>query len=385
MTQPQPAVSPMVIGQICHGSMGGSSRMACRIANALSRGGHEVHLFSREPVPWPVDATVRQHTCGSSTPRKAPLYWDWTDSDRSAFTELLSMAMQAWRFDVLHWHYARPFAGIVGRITRGPRSPLVVGTLHGTDLSGCLDHPRSLAMLSRELADTDILTTVSHDMYRRCAVLPGALARPQVLPNFIEDDRFVVARSPSIPPTIMHVSNFRAVKDIGLLSRLFLAVHHRTGARLCLVGDGPQLPDLRKVLDASAAASHVRYVGATARPEDHFSGGSVLLSTSVQESFGLVLLEAMAAGLPVIARAVGGVAELVEDGVSGMLFNGNHFASTVDRIVALLGSEETLSELRRGGLVRAQAFRESRVIGGYEALYGRGLAARDRHGATRSA
>ena len=68
-----------------------------------------------------------------------------------------------------------------------------------------------------------------------------------------------------------------------------------------------------------------------------------------------------------------------------MLFNGNHFASTVDRIVALLGSEESPSELRRGGLARAQAFRESRVIGGYEALYGRGLAARDRHGATRSA
>jgi L-malate glycosyltransferase len=375
----------MVIGQICHGSMGGSSRMACRIANALSKRGHDVHLFSREPVPWPVDTRVHRHVSGHSTACQAPLYWDWTDLDRSAFTDLLSAGMQARQFDVLHYHYARPFAGIVGPITGGVRSPLVVGTLHGTDLSGCLDHPRSLAMLSRELADTDILTTVSQDMYRRCAALPGALARPQVLPNFIEDDRFAFARSPSRRPTIMHVSNFRAVKDVGLLARLFLAVHHRTGARLCLVGDGPQLPDLRKALDASAAGSQVRYIGATARPEDHFSDGSVLLSTSVQESFGLVLLEAMAAGLPVIARAVGGVPELVEHGVSGMLFNGNQFASTVDRIVALLGSEETLSELRRGGLARAQALRESRVIGAYEALYLQGLTAREWHGATRSA
>ncbi len=344
--------TPLVVGQICHGSMGGSSRMACRLADALARRGHEVHLFSRVPVPWPVDAAIRRHVCAASvSDRDDPL--SWTPADRADFTDMLASALAADSFDLLHYHYARPFAHIVGHLA--PRPP-VVGTLHGTDLTGCAD----AVALGRELAATDALTTVSEYMRRRCAVLP---ANPCVLPNFVEDAW--PTHTAGAQPTLVHVSNFRAIKGIGLLARLYRGVYERTGARLVLVGDGPQLPVLRSLLEGTA----VCFVGDTAHPEQYCRHASLLLSTSREESFGLALLEAMAVGLPVVATAVGGVPELVEDEVTGLLFDARDVAATVQRIVDLLGSGARLRALGAAGLERASALRESRVIGRYEQLY----------------
>lgn len=353
--------------------------MACRLANAFSRRGHEVHIFSRETVPWVMEGQVRQHalvTRGANA--HTALYWDWTEAELHSFADLLLAAFTAQRFDVLHYHYAQPFAAIISRAAQalGQRMPPAIGTLHGTDLTRWLSDGTRLASIRHELAATSALTTVSQHMGRLASELPGLLPLPRVLPNFVEDDwpAAGVARvanktrgGANRQPTILHVSNFRAVKDVGLLARVLLAVQQEIDVELCLVGDGPELTTLQSLFEHEPAT--VRYLGECAQPAIHFREATVLLSTSTEESFGLAVLEAMASGVVVVATAVGGIPELIEDEVSGLLFEPGDWRQVADRIVSLLAAPERLEAMRQAARRRAQRLRESVVIGQYENLY----------------
>ncbi len=375
---PDRATGPLVIAQLCHGSLGGSSRVACRLANALARRGHEVQVFSRQTLPWALGEGIAQQALRpDSGDLEAPLYWDWSEAELTAFGELLAARLRRQRVDVLHYHYAQPFAGLVSRLAAalGAQMPLVIGTLHGTDLTRCLRDPVALTALGQSLSTTAALTTVSQHMRRLAEAIPGLPPGLPVLPNFVEDAWPGPGEGGPLPdrPALLHVSNFRAVKDLGLLARLFLAVHARSGAELWLVGDGPELPMLRALLQRSPAAGAVRYLGACAQPEVHFRAATLLLSTSLEESFGLAVLEAMASGTPVVATAVGGIPELVRDEVTGLLFAPENWPRTADRIVALLGTPARLQALRRACLAQAAPLREARVIGLYEGLYRQAL------------
>jgi N-acetyl-alpha-D-glucosaminyl L-malate synthase BshA len=354
--------------------------MACRLANALARRGHQVHTFSFEPVLWQLDPAIAQHACRQSGPDiVAPLYWDWTDDDRDTFVALLAAKLSEQRFDILHYHYAQPFAGIVQQIvvSLGERMPFTIGTLHGTDLTRCIGDRTALAALSRDLTATGELTTVSRHMEELSTCLLSTRLPVRVLPNFVEDDwpspdgGKPGRVSSSATPVILHVSNFRTVKDVSLLARLFIRVHQETDAELWLVGDGPEMPALRSLLDISPAGAAARYLGTCSQPAEYFRRATILMSTSTEESFGLAILEAMASGVPVVATAVGGIPELVEDDVTGVLFDPRQFDDTVARVVALLGSQERLGAMRHQSIRRAEALREARVIALYEELYRR--------------
>ncbi len=368
----------LVIGQVCHGSLGGSSRVACRLANALARRRHRVHVFSREILPWAMGPDVHQHACPNMTPcDPGSLCLDWPEGDRTAFAHMLTVWLTRERFDVLHFHYVHPFAGIVRQVAEslGDRAPVLVGTLHGTDLTQCLDNTAELALLSRDLAAIDELTTVSEHMQTLSMRLMRQNRAVRVMPNFIEDTwPQPVRRSTQLAPTrqkpgFLHVSNFRAVKDVELLARLFLQIYQQTDAELWLVGDGPGLPALRRSFDRSPAKAAVRYHGAIADPAPYFEQATALLSTSRQESFGLAVLEAMASGTVAVATAVGGVPELVEDDVTGILFHPIDLDVTVARILSLLDTPAELEAMRARAFQRTERLREAQVIGLYEDLY----------------
>lgn len=367
-----------MIAQVFHGNFGGSSRVACRLANALSRRGHGVHTVSYEPPPWTLEpAIVRQSLLESGNDMSATLYWDWTADDRDSFKDLLLSKLATENFDILHYHYAQPFAEIIGQIavSLGERMPYTIGTLHGTDLSRCRNSLEALASLTHDLTKTDALTTVSQYMIELAKTLLPASLSIQVLPNFVEDDwpRGNFEDSDFVPsanrPVILHVSNFRAVKDVGLLARLFISIRRQADVELWLVGDGPEMPALRDLLEKSPAGAAVRYFGASTQPAEYFQKATILMSTSTEESFGLAVLEAMASGVAVVATSVGGIPELVKDNVTGILFDRQDFDETVTRVISLLRSPETFRGMRLKASRIAEPLRETSVIDCFENLY----------------
>ena len=374
----------LVVGQICHGTLGGSTRVACRLADALSRRGHDVHLFSHESPPWTLGQGIEQHASRGDAhddARSGAFYRDWTAEDRYAFASMLKESLSGQSFDVLHFHYAQPFAGILRQVAQdlGAGMPVTVGTLHGTDLTGCLEDANSLASLVRDLSVAGNLTTVSDYMRLLSRRLLPKCPAPLVISNFIEDDWPMTGqpgRMESTPPkksaetpVFLHISNFRAVKDVDLLAEVFLRIHQQTEAELWLVGDGPELPALRKLFDASPAKASVRYVGVCPDPTSYFQHASFFLSTSNQESFGLAVLEAMASGLVVVATAVGGVPELIEDGVSGVLIEPHEIDRAASRVMSLVEAPSKQHEMKTAAIDRTAPLREAHVVGQYEDLY----------------
>ena len=225
---------------------------------------------------------------------------------------------------MLHFHYAVPFAWVVQDVVRrlGDDRPAVVGTLHGTDVSVSGRRLDLRRRLEPALAELDALTTVSEHHAALAARVFRLPARPEVIPNFVDLDRFhTVARSAERRrPRIVHISNFRPVKQPESMARIAERVLARARSELWLVGAGEMMPAVESILASPIARGRVRLVGVRLDVENLLPHTDLLLVSSRMESFCLVALEAMASGVPVVAPRVGGLPELVEHGVNGLLF-----------------------------------------------------------------
>ena len=324
----------MRIGMMCHASFGGSARIGIELAMALAGRGHRVHLFTRTtPLGcWDRSNSVVLHTLlpdTTDTLHPATLHTDWSEHDLRQYTENVLRVIAEEKLEVLHFHYAVPFAYVAERVRRclGDEAPLLVGTLHGTDVSHCGQDPAVAPHLASVLLANDVLTTVSNS-HAQLATSAFNLPRPpRVISNFIDLSRFrpsqkeVVRLQPARPRRIVHVSNFRPVKDTPSMAHIFLGIRQRLEAELWLVGGGEDLPVVRELLDHSDYAGDVCYAGLRPDVTPFLRGADLLLVTSRYESFGLVALEAMACGVPVLATRVGGVPEVVEHGRTGLLFS----------------------------------------------------------------
>jgi L-malate glycosyltransferase len=366
----------MRIGILCHNGIGGSVRIACTLASELAQRGHSVHLMARRPpvAAWLRDSGVALHTLFPPADGGLPvgLNVDWSSDERAEFCSFVAGVARSEHLEVLHAHYAVPFAHVAASLARGlgGAGPVTVATLHGTDVSIHGRQPTQRRLLSESLRALTAVTTVSHDHARLARHLFALREPPLVIPNFIDIARFRPAQSPHRGrPRIAHVSNFRGVKDPRSLAHVFLAVRERIDAELWLVGDGPRLPALRATLSAAGAGDAVRFFGATADVATILRETDLLLMTSVAESFCVAAAEAMASGIPVVATRVGGLAEVVGDGTSGHLFRVGAHAPTVDAVAELLA--HPLLRRRVGNAARRQAARFAceRIVPLYEKLY----------------
>jgi glycosyltransferase involved in cell wall biosynthesis len=269
----------MRVGIMCHSSWGGSVRVATMLAAALAGRGHRVHVFARTAPfgRWPPPPGASLHLLPASVQGAAPpasLVVDWPRAEIEAFLDNLLRVIRAEGLDVLHFHYALPFAFIAAELRRrlGVGAPLLVGTLHGTDVSTFGQDVVIRRPLARALRQMDRLTTVSASHARLAAGLLELSPPPSVIPNFVDGAQFRPSRArrrgrdQAQRVRIVHLSNFRPVKDSRSVAHIFIGIREHLDAELWLIGDGPELGAVRALLDQAACAGDVRSWGLQADP-----------------------------------------------------------------------------------------------------------------------
>jgi N-acetyl-alpha-D-glucosaminyl L-malate synthase BshA len=348
----------MSIAMLCHTGPGGSSRVALRLADALEHRGHRVSVVPAGP--W---RTMLEPT--------------WDDWRLAQLERRVEATIRENGVQVLHYHYAWPFAHLVRGLKRrlGSAAPLVVGTLHGTDVT----HPPDDAAIAA-LRHTDEWTTVSRP-YAALAQERLLLGRrPVVIPNFLDAARFPHSSDFTDPrargrrPRLVHVSNFRPVKDPQGVAHIFAAVREHQDAELWLIGDGPELPRVMSVVRCAGLERDVRVFGYRADVARLLAQCDVLVMSSLEESFCLAALEAMAGGLAVVGSAVGGFAELAEHERSAMLYRQGDYATAARLVSRLLTDHPLRLGVRRAAAERARTFSVAAAVERYEAIYGPALA-----------
>jgi N-acetyl-alpha-D-glucosaminyl L-malate synthase BshA len=368
----------MRIGILCHASCGGSGRVATELSKELVRRGHQVHLFTHTPPfgqglarPGLVLHTLRPHAAPGA--HSADLYTAWLPAEEQGLVAQIVAVARRERLDLLHFHYAVPFAWIAGAVhdQLGRAAPPIVGTLHGTDV---LVHgqPGVLgARLRAGLSTVDALTAVSDNLARLARDTLRLAAFPEVIPNFIDPARFQATTRPAGRPILLHISNFRAIKSPQRLAHIFSGIRAKLDAELWLVGDGPELPAVRALLAQAGHTADVRYWGLQREVSAIVPQASLLLVTSDYESFCLAALEAQACGVPVLATRVGGLPEVVAHGTSGLLLPPDDLAAFAREGVALLTDAPRYQAMTQAAVRQARRFATERIIPQYEALYAR--------------
>lgn len=373
---------PCGIGILCHPTYGGSGVVASELALALADRGHRVHLFSYAVPPRLArsSGSVEVHVA-----QGAPYPLFEAPPHDLAITSAILNVHEAEGLDVVHAHYALPHAmsavlasHAASAVRPGP-PPRVVTTLHGTDITLVGRQPSYRPLLRYALEASDAVTAVSEDLAKRSveSFYPrpeGAAPRVEVVPNFVDAEEFQPSGTPtgSGPPCAIHVSNFRPVKRVPWLVEAFVEASAGTEARLVLVGDGPDRDQAVLAARELGAAERISFLGERDVLPGLFTGADLFLLASTEESFGLSALEAMACGVPVVAPRVGGIPEVVSDGVTGWL------SDPEDRAAYISSLREALSDsgarAARGEAARAVAverFSLDSIVGRYESLYAR--------------
>ena len=371
----------MNIGIVCYASVGGSGIIATELGKSLASRGHRVHVLSSD-----MPVRLADYQPGLSFHRVEP-------PNYPLFREpqyLLSLAnkiVQVSReesLDIVHAHYAIPHAtaGYLARqilaATPGTSVPRVITTLHGTDIT-LLGSDRSYSeIVAFSIEQSDGVTTVSDSLRDDTIRDLGVKRDIRVIPNFIDCSvyrrRDVPGLRERLAPggekLVVHVSNFRPVKRVGAVVEIFARIRKSMPARLLMVGDGPDLAEATRLARALGVSDDVSFLGEQDQVVSLLSVSDVMLLPSMQESFGLAALEAMACDVPVVASCVGGLPEVIEDGETGFLLPLDDLDGMAACAVRLLQDDALRATFAEAGRELARTrFCDLRIVPRYEAYY----------------
>lgn len=370
----------MNIAILLHGSAGGSGVVATELGLCLARRGHEVH-FVADRVPFRLTEVGLADVYYHQVARMAyPLF----DAPLTTLSEASKLAevIEETGVDVIHAHYAVPHAtaAILARdmVRKVPR-PAVVTTLHGTDVTLVGLDRAYLRTTQYSIEHSDLVTAVSRYLAEYTVSEMGVGRRDiRVIPNAVDHERFTPGGDPELrlryahpdEKLVMHVSNFRPVKRVEDVVRIFAALAGRIGARLLMIGDGPDRPRAVELAAELGVSGRVSFLGSFPRIEHLLAISDLFVLPSDKESFGLAALEAMASGVPVIASRLGGLPEVIEHGVSGFL----HDVGDVERMAASALRLLTDDDLHRSQSAAARSraldlFSEDQVVPLYLEAY----------------
>lgn len=336
-----------VIGIICHGVLGGSSKMGLMLAKELATRGYQVIYYSIDKQFWPLLADSNIKTIQLPMPPKHlnyssdKLHESWDNSDSEVIADFLFEEYFRSKINVFHFHYGNPFAAIGAQLKIKIRNklglekqlPRFVITLHGTDVYYVND-TYTQSLRKEELKHFDVVTTVSQSLSDLAKIKFSLCSEPKVIYNFTHFTPLDADRKETATLTLAHISNFRPIKNLAFLAEVFINLLKIKPARLILVGDGPDFKTLKQLLIKGMVWNKIEVAGVLKHGLDKiFMKTDILLMTSNYESFCLTALEAMAFNVPVVAPNIGGFKELIKDFKNGCLFSPGNIIMAVNAIL----------------------------------------------------
>ncbi len=366
----------MNIGITCYPTFGGSGIVATELGQYLARRGHTVHFFSSAMPNRLMDLgdTVFFHEVEAMN---YPLF-EYVPYDLALATKMVEVA-QSRKLDLLHVHYAIPhsISGYLAREMSRPRRLPVVTTLHGTDIT-LVGRDHSYLPITRfGIQQSDGVTAVSE--FLRQATLrefcDGCDIR--TIPNFVDTERVKRFCSPELrrrfapgdEKILVHVSNFRPVKRVGDVIRVFQRVRQERPAVLLMIGDGVDRSNAQHLARELGLTRQVYFLGMVGMVEHYLSISDLMLLPSETESFGLAALEAMACEVPVVATRVGGIPEVVEEGQCGLLYEVGDVDAMAQGSLSILDESRMPAYMKASRRRAVDTFSAERIIPLYEAYY----------------
>ena len=366
----------MRVGIACYPTYGGSGVVASELAIDLSRRGHEVHVFSYA-LPFRLHGFHENLFFHEVQVSAYPLF-RYPPITLAAACKMSEIA-ECEKLDVLHVHYALPWAvcAHLAREVSCKTDLKIVTTLHGTDITLVGAEPSFFKMTKFGIEQSDAVTAVSNFLADQ-TVTTFKTDRPKVIHNSVDAERFRPQEesccrkhfAPNGERLLIHISNFRPVKNAPDVVRVFERVRHRLPTRLLMVGEGPDLPKSRELARELDVEKDVLFLGNQEAVETVLACADVFLLPSVYESFGLAALEAMACGVPVLAAEVGGLTEVVTPGEDGWLCRPGDIDCMAGRVLDILVNEDRRKGMREAARLKATTqFSPERIVPQYEAVY----------------
>ena len=369
----------MKIAIVCYPTFGGSGVVATELGLELAHRGHEIHFITyRQPVRLALlNSKVYYHEVNVP---EYPLF-HYQPYELALSSKLVDM-VKLYKIELLHVHYAIPhaYAGYMAKQMLKDEGIIIpmVTTLHGTDITLVGNHPFYKTAVSFSINKSDIVTSVSQSLKDDTYKLFNIKKEIHVIPNFIELDKIRNESQISCHRSVMakkeerivtHISNFRKVKRIPDIIKIFYKIQEKIPAKLMMVGDGPEKVKAEQLCKELGIEEKVIFFGNSSEIDQILSYSDLFLLPSETESFGLAALEAMAWSVPVISTNSGGLPEVNFDGISGYLSNVGDVDSMAANALKILTDDATLVKFRESALEIAQQFDIKKILPLYEALY----------------
>jgi L-malate glycosyltransferase len=369
----------MRIGITCYPTYGGSGVVATELGLELAARGHDVHFISYA-MPVRMTEASERIQFHEVEMLNYPLF-DHPPYTLALATKMANVAVNE-SLDLLHVHYAIPHSvsAYLARAMLKPRNLPFVTTLHGTDVT-LVGIDRSYLPITRfSIEESNGVTAIS-EYLRQVTLREFTVQRPiQVIPNFVNCDIFRPADgnsrreefAPDQEKVLAHLSNFRPVKRIPDVVEIFALVRKEIRAKLLLIGDGPERTVAEWLVREKRLTQDVIFLGKQNQVQNLLNSADVLLLPSDLESFGLAALEGMACGVPAVCSKVGGLPEVIQDGVEGYLVPPRDVNTMAVRALDILSNPERHKQMGNAARRRALAkFCSNNIIPMYEELYER--------------
>lgn len=369
----------MKIAIVCYPTFGGSGVVATELGLELARRGHEIHFITySQPVRLALlSKNVHYHEVNVP---EYPLF-HYQPYELALSSKLVDM-VKLYKIELLHVHYAIPhaYAGYMAKQMlkdEGINIPMVT-TLHGTDITLVGNHPFYKPAVTFSINKSDFVTSVSQSLKDNTLKLFNIKNEIEVIPNFIEITKNKIQsdvpcqRSVMAEPNeriITHISNFRKVKRIPDVIKIFYNIQKQIPAKLMMVGDGPEKEKAELLCKELGIEDKVIFFGNSNEIDKILCLTDLFLLPSETESFGLAALEAMACRVPVISSNSGGLSEVNFEGVSGYLSDVGNVEEMAENALKILKDDVKLEEFKDNALAVAKQFDIKNILPLYEALY----------------